>query len=312
MYLIPLAVIVLSLAVIFFIAAKKFPRLANLDVQNLPEEKTSRKKKEIINKRLRLQAGELKEKASKFTRPLKKWWGILQLRFRIYIGKIERLWYHEQTIKEQSEAQNFSAEERQQKAQKLVQKAEQQLKLGSAEKAEEIFISAVKLEPKSAVAYRGLADTYLARNSIEEARETYRFVLQLEPDDDSVLVKLAEIAESQGDLEEAIQYYQRAVMVNDSLSPRFYHLAELLVKVGHPVVAKEAVLQAVELEPQNPKYLDLLVEIAILCNDKELAESGYNQLRLVNAENQKLDMFKERIAKLKGALSEERVPSRAS
>ena len=102
------------------------------------------------------------------------------------------------------------------------------------------------------MAYRGLGDTYLAKNSIEEARQTYKFLIRMEPDDDSVLVKLAEIAESQGNLEEAIEYYQQAVLVNDSFSPRFYHLAELLVKVGQPQVATEAILQARALE-QNLK-----------------------------------------------------------
>ena len=120
----------------------------------------------------------------------------------------------------------------------------------------------------------------------------------MEPDDDSVLVKLAEIAESQGDLEEAIQYYQQAVLVNDSFSPRFYHLAELLLKVAQPQVAKEAILQAVELEPQNPKYLDFLIEIAIICGDKTLAIKAYGDLRLVNPENQKLHSLKDRIYKI--------------
>ncbi len=143
-----------------------------------------------------------------------------------------------------------------------------------------------------------MGDAYLAKNSLEEARQTYRFVLQLEPDDDSVMVKLAEIAESQGDVEEAIEYYQHAVLVNDALSPRFYHLAELLLKVDQASVAKEAVLQAVELEPKNPKYLDLLIETAIICGDRVLAQKGYNDLRLVNPENNKLNDFLDRINKM--------------
>ena len=70
-----------------------------------------------------------------------------------------------------------------------------------------------------------------------------------------MLVKLAEIEEEEGGTQAAIGYYQQAVLLNDSFSPRFYHLAELLVKVGQPEVAKEAALQAVELEPQNPNPL---------------------------------------------------------
>jgi tetratricopeptide (TPR) repeat protein len=113
-----------------------------------------------------------------------------------------------------------------------------------------------------------------------------------------VLVKLAEIAETQGNLEEAIAYYQQAVVINDLLSPRFYHLAELLLKVNQPDIAREAIESALDLEPKNPKYLDLLIEIAILLSDKKMALDTYNELRLVNPENQKLDSFKSRINEL--------------
>ena len=54
-------------------------------------------------------------------------------------------------------------------------------------------------------------------------------------------------------------------------------------------------IQAVELEPKNPKYLDLLIETVILCGDKDLAERAFNELRMVNPENQKLAVLRERI-----------------
>ncbi len=291
-------IIIAALAVILFLVIRKFPHLANLDIQNLDEEKIYRKKKEIINKRIEKSSGLLKEKIIRSLVPVSKLWGRLQLQFRIYVGKIERLLHHEQVLKTKQKKTVVGNEESGQKLTSLIQEGEQQLKAGNYDKAEEVFISAIKIDPKSAVAYRGLGDTYLAKNSLEEARQTYKFLIRMEPDDDNVLVKLAEIAESHGDLEEAIHHYQQAVLVNDSFSPRFYHLAELLVKVGQPQVAVESILQAVELEPQNPKYLDLLIEIAIICGNKELALKGYGELRLVNPDNQKLPSFKDRIYRI--------------
>ncbi len=294
-----LLIIIIALAVILFLVIRKFPHLANLDLHNLPEEKIYQKKREIINKRIEKSSGLLKVKLVKILVPIGKIWGKLQLQFRIYVGKIERLLHHEQVLKTKQKIKTVvNKEENEQKITQLISSGEQALKADSFDQAEEIFISAIKMDPKSAPAYRGLGDTYLAKNSIEEAMQTYKFLIKMEPDDDSVLVKLAEIAEGQGDLEEAIQYYQHAVLVNDSFSPRFYHLAELLVKVGQPEVAVESVLQAVELEPQNPKYLDLLIEIAIICGNKDLALKGYGELRLVNPENQKLSSFKDRIYKI--------------
>lgn len=291
-------IIIAALAVILFLVIRKFPHLANLDINNLDEEKIYRKKKEIINKRIEKSSGILKDKIINGLAPVGKLWGRLQLQFRIYVGKLERLLHHEQVLKTKQKKHVAGNEESGQKIAVLIQEGEQQLKAGNYDKAEEVFISAIKIDPKSTVAYRGLGDTYLAKNSTEEARQTYKFLIKMEPDDDSVLVKLAEIAEGRGNMEEAIQYYQQAVLVNDSFSPRFYHLAELLVKVGQPQVAVESVLQAVELEPQNPKYLDLLIEIAIICGNKELALKGYGELRLVNPDNQKLPGFKDRIYRI--------------
>jgi tetratricopeptide (TPR) repeat protein len=293
-----LLIIILAIGVIGFLVIRKFPHLANLDLHNLPEEKIYQKKREIINKRIEKSSNLLKNKIVKMLVPVGKIWGKLQLQFRIYVGKIERLLHHEQVLKTKQKTKTVNKEENQQKIEQLISSGEQQLNAGNFDQAEEIFISAIKIDPKSAAAYRGLGDTYLAKNSIEEAMQTYKFLIKMEPDDDSVLVKLAEIAEGQGNLQEAIEHYQHAVLVNDSFSPRFYHLAELLVKVGQPEVATESILQAVELEPQNPKYLDLLIEIAIICGNKDLALKGYGELRLVNPENQKLSSFKDRIYKI--------------
>ena len=102
----------------------------------------------------------------------------------------------------------------------------------------------------------------------------------------------------QGNNTEAIQYLEQAIVLNDALSPRFYYLAELLLKTGQPATALEAVRSAIALEPKNPKYLDLLLETAILVNDKDLAEQTFSELRLVNPANQKLAGFKERIDKI--------------
>lgn len=289
-----LVIILLGIAAIGFVVIRKFPQISNLDINSLPQEKVSRKKQEIISRRIEEQGKAFKASSEKFFVPLRKAWGQLQLKFRIYVGKIERLWHHEQTHKQKVES-NLSPEELEQKINQLIADGEQCLQLNQFDRAEEKFIAVIKLNNRVAAAYRGLGDAYFARELLEEARETYRFVLQLEPEDDSVLVKLAGIAESQGDLEEAIEYYQKAVLVNDSLSPRFAKLAELLVKIGQPEAAREAALGAIELEPQNPKYLDLLAEVAILCRDKALADRAYNDLRLVNPENNKLADLRERI-----------------
>jgi tetratricopeptide (TPR) repeat protein len=293
-----LLVTLACLGVIGFIIWRKLPQLVNLDVENLAQEKSSRKKREIIFRRLDAKSSDTKKKLGQKMKPILSFWGQLQLKFRIYVGKIERLLHHEEMIKTKQAISQLTDEELNNKLKSLIQDGEQFLSGGNFDQAEQAFIGAIKIDAKSVQAYRGLAETYLKRGARDEARQTFQFLLHLDPNNDAVMVRLAEMAEEENKIDEAIEYYQQAAVVNDSLSPRFAHLAELLLKVGQNEVAKEAIMQAVELEPNNPKYLDFLLETAILCQDKKLALQVFNQLRMSNPENSKLSDFKYRIDSL--------------
>lgn len=287
------AIIFLGVGTIVYLIVRKFPQLARLDVENLPFEKEYKKKKEILGKRIATREEQIKKGIAGSLSPVNRWWRKLQFQFRIYVGRIERLWHHEERLKKRSQPEKETVNEK--KLEQLLQEGRRCLENAQLVEAEDMFIAAIKIDQHSTEAYRGLADTYFAKGALDEARQTYRFLLQLTPSDDAVMVKLADIAEAREHWEEAVAYYQQAAVINDSLSPRFYHLAELLLKLGQPEVAKEAILQAVELEPKNPKYLDLLIETVILSGDKNLALQAYEELRMVNPENQKLLSFKERI-----------------
>ena len=286
----------IALGVGLAIIARTFPQLSNLDVTALPETHLASKKKEILTKRARARSQEWQKILARRLVPLRQAWGQVQLRFRIYVGRMERLWYHEQATAPKPHADlGETAEAR---YERLLTEGHNLLAASHYEQAENAFIAAMRIHQQEPAAYRGLADTYAARGSLAEAKETYRYALHLAPDDDALMVKLAEIAENEGHTEEAISYYQQAVVANDALSSRFYHLAELLLKIKQPAIAKEAVVSAVQLEPKNAKYLDLLIETAILAADKQTASQFYNELRLANPENQRLEGFKDRIAKM--------------
>ena len=293
-----LAIILICLFVMGFIAVPKIYRLANLDVNNLPEEIEQQKKKEIIFKRLEIKGKEFGKKIGKKLSFLQKFWLFTQGRFRFLVFRIEKLWHHEENIRKKIMEKTMTSEEKEKKLNSIIKEAEGFFAGQNYDKAEELYIAALRLNPKSEVVYRGLGDTYFAKKAYNEAVETYEFLLGLNKNDDNVLIKLGEIKEIQNKLDDAINYYQQAATIGDSLSPRFFHLAELLLKVNQPTVAIEAIKEACTLEPKNPKYLDLLIETAIICDDKLLAEKSFDELRLVNPDNNKLADFKERISKL--------------
>lgn len=298
-FFIPLIISIIGFLVIIGIVIRKFPELARLDVATIPKEKEARRKKEILNQRIDEQGEQVKAMWKEKLQPLKQVWKNTQLRFRKYVGRIERLWYHEHvTDLAGGEPKLLTVEQKEDKLSTLIQDGEEQLRLSNYDQAEGLFIAAIKLNQNSVPAYRGLGDTYIGKGALAEAQETFKFLLHLTPHDDALMVKLGTIAENNGDIETAIQYYQSAVIENDALAPRFFHLGELFLKIQQPQIAKEALLSAVEIEPKNPKYLDLLIEVAILCRDKQTALKTYNELRSVNPENQKLDVFKGKIYQL--------------
>lgn len=298
MFIIFFILLIISTGVLVYIIIKKFPQLVNLDIDSLPQERINQTKKKIINKRLSESSGVLSNKLSIIFKPFNYFWKKVQNNFRTYVNNIYNLWRYEDIVQKKHIAES-SGEEKEIKIQSLLDEAEENFINNHLDEAESYYISVISLDNKNITAYRGLADIYFNKQELEEARQTLLFLTRLDPDDDSSFIKLAEIAESQDNIDEAIEYYQKAVLINDALSPRFFHLAELLLKVDQPIVAKEAIIQAVALEPQNPKYLDLLIEIGIICHDKHLALRGYNELRVVNEDNKKLDSFRDRIDQLK-------------
>lgn len=293
-----LIIILVCLAILIYLILPKVPVLANLDVNNLPEEIEQKKKKEIVFKRLENRGRELGKKIVSRFFFLKNIWLFFQNKFRILVYRIEKLWRYEESIRKKDEEKEMTPKEKDNKIRDLIKEAQNFFVVQNYNKAEELYIAALRLNPKSTEIYRGLADTYLARKAHDEAVETYEFLLTLDKNDDNVLMKLGEIKEMQNKLDEAINYYQQAALLGDTLAPRFFHLAELLLKVGQPESAKEAIRSACELEPKNPRYLDLLIETAIICDDKLLAEKAWEDLRMVNPDNNKISDFKERIDNL--------------
>ncbi len=293
----PFVLMIISLAAMVIIIARKFPQLSLLDVKNIPEVQVENKKNSLLKKRLHEVNQEKDKKRRELIRPIIQTWKNLQLAFRQYVGKIERMVreYNEHRKRLEPKEKRLKKKE---DVRVLLQEGQFALEQKRTEEAEKKFLSAIKLDGKNEEAYLGLGDVYTVQNHLPEAKETLNFLLQLNDNNESAIIRLAEICEEEGKKEEAVGYYQRAVLLNDNKPGLFAKLAEILFQLGKNEIALEAIQQAVELEPQNPKYLDMLVEFSVLCGDKKLAEETCQQLRMVNPENQKLAVFKERIDKL--------------
>lgn len=295
--IIPLVIFICALSTIIVIIARKWSQIVLFDVESLPEVKEAEKKDEFLRKRAEQSAEKTYQLAAVFFRPVFKSFRFIQLAFRKYVGKIERAVMESSYKKSQIKKMSVSLDI-EQELRTLIQEGRYALKEGDFNNAEKKFITAIKIHDRSVEAYEGLADVYYKQAQLEEAKQTYRFVLYLDRDNEHALLRLAEIAEEEGKLETAVDYYQQVVLINENIAVRFTKLYELLLALKQYDTALAAIEQAVNLEPQNPKYLDNFIEASILVGNKKLAEEGWQQLRMVNPENQKLSIFKERIAEL--------------
>jgi len=146
----------------------------------------------------------------------------------------------------------------------LFNEAEELSKKENFTLAEKKYIEIISLDKKNMKAYEELGNLYLKAKQYPEAEEIFSFILKRNPSDASVHVSLGELFLAKDKPGEALNYFEKAVA----------------------------------LRPNNPKYLDFLIETSIMVGNKDLAHKAFNRLAQVNPENQKLGEFKKRIEEI--------------
>lgn len=166
--------------------------------------------------------------------------------------------------------QKLKALERQNKikkapdAQEFIKEAEKKSE-SSPEESEKIFLDIIANDSKNVGAYEGLTEIYQANKDEEAEKEILKFLLKLNPTNFAKYIfRLAEIAFANKDYEEAVTLVSR------------------LLKKG-----------AVE-----PKYLDFLIESAIISKQRKIGWSALRILQKINPENGKIEDFEERLRNL--------------
>ncbi len=287
---------ILSGLMLIWFVVRAWPKMTLLDVHRLQDVKESSKKDEILRRR----AGEIAARKTKNMGVAKMWlmalWDSIQEKFRLSVDKLERTLLSEQRLP--AENIHLDPGEKATKIRALLRDADTAFTGGGYEAAEAAYIAVINLDAKNVAAYLGLGNVYLVEKHASEARETFKFALHLDKNNEVACVRLAEIAENENDLEKAVEYYQQAVLINDAMPTRYFKLYELLAALKQPETALAAIREALSLDPQNPKYLDNFITASILVGDKKLAEEGYQRLRLVNPENHKLSVFREKIKEM--------------
>lgn len=291
--IIPIVLIILSIVVILVIIIRRFPDLALIDVETIPEEREKKVKERIVKERF-------VRKFFVIWRPFIKicrlFFDMVRKKFRLFHKKVkekERSYKKPKTIKSVKERIVFDD-----KIQKIFQYIDTLLKEDNFKEAEKQYIKILEMDSKNIVAYKGLVNVYIKLKDIEHAKETLEYLLQLAPQDDEVYSFLGQIAFNERRLKEAEQYYLRAIEFNRKKVANYLDLFEVYQSQESFDKAKEIILLAAKLEPNSPKILDALVQISIITKDKSLALESWRHLKEVNPENQKLESLKREIQKI--------------
>jgi len=261
---ISIILIVICLIVILAIILKKFPALAILDISNLPGVKEAKFKDQIIKQRVE--------------RDLAKWGG-KWARFWLYFQKKISV-FLQKTQKQLKKVQlNYRVNakipwpEKQKKIKELFLAVDDLFKKEMFSEAEEKLIEIVSLDQKNLTAFFKLGELYDLGKKYSEARQTYNYSLKL-----------------------AKQYQdEKEIMGDITIQEIYFSLAYLEKEADNLEIALEYIREALDLEPNNPRYLDLILDLSIIKKDKKQAEEYLEKMALVNPENNKLTELKEKI-----------------
>lgn len=261
--LIPLVLILLSFIVIFSIISKKLPQLAILDVENLPEEKENKAKEKLIENRLRRDMANLSHGALSFFSNIFK-----KLNFLSFLKKKLQIIKDKQIL--QKKLSEVPKEER---LQILRRQADESIKKGELEDlavAEKYLIEAANLDSRNPEVFFDLGDLYLEMKKATEAKQTFTYVL-----------KLLELLDNKK--LEAETHFSLAIAC------RFLQDID---------GAMNNILESLKIEPNNPRYLNALIEDAWQNKNLQVVSEALDKLEEVNPDNNKLDYWREKLQEI--------------
>jgi len=257
-----LFLIFLCLFVIIFIIIKKLPILAGLDVRNMPAEKEARFREQIVSNKLK--------------RNIFKWTHFL-VKFFIFLGEkigqvFEKVYNYLLEYKQQNQGgMILTGSEKIKKQEKLIEEAQKLSQNGNFLEAEKKLIEVIGIDEKNLEAFKMLGYLYLEHKNYQNAQQTLKHALKLIRETEDKDFNQADIAKL------------------------YFDLALINKMIENFDSAINNIEKALNIEENNPRYLDTALDISIMRKDKIAAFDFYERLTDVNPENQKLIEWQKKI-----------------
>jgi Flp pilus assembly protein TadD len=137
--------------------------------------------------------------------------------------------------------------------------------------------TAIEFNPKNVSALRALADAYLLAGDAKRAQELLREVIALLPDDPIVHHRLGVVSRAQHRDTDAMAHFEQALEKNPKLVDALEQIAAILVSQGKVPQARERVGRQVAMNPQDPRFLNLLGGVLMQSKNFPEAEAAFKK-----------------------------------
>lgn len=274
---------VISLGIILYIIISKFPQLRSLDISTISREKERQTRDKILVDRIKRKTSKTKEVMLKGWVPT---WAKFSDSLKNFYGKVQDL--EKKYKREEAKSISVSSPEYKKKIDQLLDSAAESAKKEEFEDAEKKYIEIISLAPQEKRAYKGLGDLYMRRKEYKQALETYKFALKIDLKGSKEVIRKEDGRE--------IKTFSNSIELADD----HVDIGEAYMAMENYRAAVEEFKKAVQLEPNNPRNLDLLIEGSINAKNKSLAIDALNGLKRINPNNQKLKEYQEMISKMNG------------
>jgi len=280
------AVLSVSLILLARIILRHLSELKVLDIESIPKEKQGLSKKNILEAKFLRRKKTADQKISRLIKPVRGYFGGLSSKLQDSISAMEKKY------KRQGEV----AETRLKSINELFAEAKAKIASGDSAGAETDLIEVIARDRKNPEAYELLFDTYRLGKNYSQAEEVIKYLIKLK----SLKYRRNRHADSlkKERLEDGEVEILEVIDIDDDLARYYNDLADVYELMDKPDKALESYLKANAILPNNPKFLDKVIELAIIAGDKGLAKKTCNRLKEINPENAKLGQFREALEKM--------------
>lgn len=282
-----LLILIVSLILLALIVLRRLPELKVLDIAAIPKEKKDETKIKILETKFLRQHQKNQAKLSKAVLPFKTKTGDWLKKVSDQVKLMEKKYKHQEQVEE---ARVKSINE-------LFGEAEALIKAGEFSKAETSLIEVIARDKKNFQAYEMLSKLYRLNKNYSQAEEVIKYLIKLK----SLKFRKNKSADDlkKERIEEAENELLEVVDTDSELSKYYDNLAEVYEAMDKKDKALDSYLKANAIEPNNPKFLDKVIELAIVVGDAGLAKKTYRRLKEINPDNAKLAGFGEALEKMK-------------